>query len=373
MLFPKVIISGFEEGGTTLLAEILKTSGYESYFEIGVLLADTPKIYRSDQKFKDHYEIIESDIFLNANSKALAAAPEMYKGINLESLNTSIEGFRLKDFEQFDFESFESFYNSIFSFGFNNLKFFDKTPKYMSVIGEILRKRDFFEKYLIITRDPRAIFWSRVKRRAINKKLELPKEIDSSFINSNFPGFFSDFFKSYNLYAMGCISYLNHPKILFIKHEDLMNEPDKELGIIADFIQEKELFFPARDQVTSKDYKYVYQGVKKSTATEYNKFLKPDLCQFILDETAESAYFFNNENTKKHKDEFNKKLSLVHKILEKFNLPSYLYNLEDDFGMDPVFYLLTQSRVLKKGLNPWEHYKKFGKGYGFSPYQNVIS
>ena len=84
-----------------------------------------------------------------------------------------------------------------------------------------------------------------------------------------------------------------------------MNEPDKELGIIADFIQEKELFFPARDQVTSKDYKYVYQGVKKSTATEYNKFLKPDLCQFILDETAESAYFFNNENTKKY---YNKNL-----------------------------------------------------------------
>lgn len=373
MLFPKVIISGFEEGGTTLLAEILKTSGYESYFEIGVLLADSPKIYRSDQKFKDHYEILEADIFLNANSAALATAPKMYEGINLESLNNSIKGYHLKDFKQFDFDSFESFYNSIFSFGFNNSKFFDKTPKYMSVIGEILRKRNFFEKYLIITRDPRAIFWSRVKRRARDKKIQLPKEIDYSFIDRNFPYFFSDFFESYNLYAKGCISYLDHPQILFIKHEDLMNEPDKQLGIIANFIDEKELLFPARDQVTSKDYKYVYQGAKKSTAIEYKEFLKSDLCEFILNETADSAYFFNNENTQIHKDKFNVKLRKAHDILEKFNLPPYLYKLEDNYGMDPLFYLLTQNRVLKKGMNPWEHYKNFGRSYGFLPYQSVIS
>ena len=50
---PSILICGYERGGTTLLAELFRSNGYESGFECGVLMCDTPKGFLNYKPYVD--------------------------------------------------------------------------------------------------------------------------------------------------------------------------------------------------------------------------------------------------------------------------------------------------------------------------------
>ena len=55
---PEIILCGYERGGTTLLSEIFRNNGYQSGFECGVLLAQSPCEFKEVHPF---YERILND------------------------------------------------------------------------------------------------------------------------------------------------------------------------------------------------------------------------------------------------------------------------------------------------------------------------
>ena len=120
MKIPEIAIGGFEQGGTTFISEILRTGGYQSFFEMGVLLAESPQKYKNFEplELQQHYRVLENDVFINARLSFKDEYPPLHH---------STEGFELEMFDEyFSFDSFEKFYDSLFSFSFDGELFLIK-------------------------------------------------------------------------------------------------------------------------------------------------------------------------------------------------------------------------------------------------------
>jgi hypothetical protein len=126
-MLPSFLICGPEHSGTTLLSDIFRqTSKYDSGFECGVLLADSPSAFRSMEPFVSNIK----------------------RGWKIGS-------------EDLDYvcaaDNFEKFYSRLVERSSLGLKrnIFDKTPRYLVKLSDVRAKID--KPIFICYKDPRSI------------------------------------------------------------------------------------------------------------------------------------------------------------------------------------------------------------------------
>ena len=313
-LLPKLIICGYERGGTTLLSDWVRSAGYFSYFEIGVLL------------------------FSNSNNFSKERNNPYIKMVKKSLINDDIN---------IDFTSHESIYNSIFQ-GKNSTKFFDKTPKYMSMLGDVIQRSPFCDKYIVITRDPRNVFQSWAMRNNKSEDIE-------TCIKSNL----NQWAKRYLSYYYGCISYIDDDQVLFIKHEDLCLNPIDSKKIIELFLgnkisldsvigNKKRSFNNVENAINSDK---AFDGITKISATLQNNILKA---------TKEAApFFFNDARKKQYIKNWYSRYTKAWNLITNFGLKNHS-EWVDGKRIDPLFYYLYHDDVLKAGINAVKHFEKHG-------------
>ena len=314
---PSIIIGGYERGGTTFLSDWLRSSGYFSYFEIGILLHEDPISFEKD------------DIYFKNFKTELER-----KGLNID----------------ISFKSFESFYRSIFSDSQNKRNlFFDKTPKYMENLGNVINRARFCNKFLIISRDPRCVMYSWAKR----EKGE--SETISECIQKNLERYSNRYLE----YYLRSISFIEHKKVLFIKYEDLcldhIHAKQKIERFLSIEIETTQIF----ERETY--YDNVVEGFNFEKPFEALKDLSDDFQIQILQKTKQAAIFFHND---KHKPQFidswSKDYIKAKKLIKRFNLKDHSMKLDNGFDLDPMGYYLRYPDILGKNVDAFKHFELHG-------------
>jgi len=286
---PRLIICGYERGGTTLLSEILKNNGYASGFECGVLMCDSPNQFKKYEPFYTNFKRASK--------------------LDNNFLNLLCE----MNFKNF----YLNFYKKVYKK--NNLKFFDKTPIYMKELGGCLNKATFINKAIVIYRDPRELYWSYYKREVLlNPSLDKDK-----FINN--------FVKRYLEYFLGSIANLYNKKILFISYEKLCLETKTELSKIEKFLNIK--------KIKSSNLNIEYSNNVKNNCIDSSflmqfkgKVSKKDQL-FLLDNLKIAAIFFNSDMRSKYYKywlSFNNYIQEIinNKKINSFNLYGNKYSFD---------------------------------------------
>ncbi len=134
-MLPKFVICGVEHSGTTLLSDIFRqVENIDSGFEVGVLLCNTPREFRTFKPFIDQI-------------------PAGW-GVKEEDLDYIC-----------DTDSFEEFYDRLYEKSTviqKPCEIFDKTPRYAWGLEKALQ--NYGGKYICTYKDPRALVWSNFKR-----------------------------------------------------------------------------------------------------------------------------------------------------------------------------------------------------------------
>jgi hypothetical protein len=133
----RVIVTGFERGGTTLLASLIRQHpSLDGRFECGFLRAGSPRKFLTRDSCHN-YRVMISDWGITPADLAYICGAgnwrEMYRRL--------LERSNLPD---------------------KNVGLVDKTPAYMQCLDQVLAKTS--ARCVAIIRDPRAVFWSRRKR-----------------------------------------------------------------------------------------------------------------------------------------------------------------------------------------------------------------
>ena len=313
---PQIIVCGFERGGTTLLSDWLRRSGFFSYFEIGCLLCEEASSFPN---LDPYFEQLKKDI-----SK---------QGYDDTKINSS---------------SYESIYKSIFSeIREPNLKTFDKTPKYMSCLRLVKERSSFCKKYIVVTRDPRSLFYSWAKR--IDSKKGILELIERNL---------KDFAHRYYVYYFGSIAYIEDKDVFFLKHEDMCLNPIETIKNLSRFL---EIEMNTQKIFTEKSkYQNVEKGLNFSKPFESFMEMDDSFQDKILMSTKKAAVFFHNDKLKsKYMSEwieiFIKSKELIKRHMLKNNS-----EVVDNIYLDPMFYYLYHDDVREVGMNAKEHFKKFG-------------
>ncbi|WP_161936190.1 sulfotransferase family protein [Thermodesulfovibrio aggregans] len=162
---PKFVIGGVEHSGTTLLSDIFRqVPGLDSGFEVGVLLCNTPKEFRTFKPFIDQM-------------------PAGW-GLTEEDLDYIC-----------DTDSFQDFYERLYEKSQiikKPCEIFDKTPRYAWGIEKCISNYPD-GKYILTYKDPRALFYSNYKRYGENVNFK-------DFIENNLPKSIKYWLKIYENY-----------------------------------------------------------------------------------------------------------------------------------------------------------------------------
>ena len=144
---------GYERGGTSLIAELLRQhpnldGGFEGGFLLGKKPGDFPSIapYRSNVKIG--WGITEEEL-------QYACAADSWQGVYRRLREKAGE---LRD---------------------KRVWLFDKTPKYMEILPQVLRKVPDIP-CVVVVRDPRAVLWSWAKRSGTDTETWIRKELGAS-------------------------------------------------------------------------------------------------------------------------------------------------------------------------------------------------
>ncbi|MFT5812696.1 MAG: hypothetical protein ACI9VT_000432 [Psychroserpens sp.] len=315
---PRVLLCGYERGATTLLSEILRANGYESGFECGVLLSDTINDFKQLKPYCSN--------FLN--------------------------GWKVpKGNEKLIFESRDhiEFYSKLFKYSgvsMTSKKYFDKTPAYMKELGKCLYRAPFIERAIVITRDPRSLFYSWAKRAVADGNVE-------AFIIKNI----DIYSRRYLSYFAGAIAESSNAKVMFVSFEDICtNEVNtcKQIGYFTDGVA-----FRVRKGESS--FANVYSdSMVVSKINEYEEYISKDVCSLILEKCALASKFFSSIEEKiKYYDLFNKKDSEIKNLLKVHNIENKVVSIKGTL-FNPWVYLFMNDDVLTKGVNPMQHFKNNG-------------
>ncbi len=255
------IICGYERGGTTLISEILRQyPNLYSGFECGLLLAEKmPEFlslepYNSMTKLSWRIKDDELEYVCQANTWL-----DAYKRLKEKTrLITKQEGALI----------------------------FDKTPKYMQKLSQVLAKVPDVP-CIVIVRDPRAVLWSWAKRSGLGVQKWVKEHLDSHC-------------ERYLSYANGWKEAVENglgDQILLIQYESLCISPVDNARKIFEFIglefDNSYLHF----QEESKKFDNVYNDtVSSSYINEYKDKFSQETCTKILDKTAEFQDWFFNIN-----------------------------------------------------------------------------
>ena len=248
---------------------------------------------------------------------------------------------------EIDFTTHESVYNSIFQ-GTNNTQFFDKTPRYMSMLSDVIERSTFCEKYIVITRDPRNVFHSWAKR--INESQDIEICIKTNLTKWS---------KRYLSYYYGCISQIENDKVLFIKHEDLCLNPIESKKIVERFIGNK-ISLSSIFADKKRSYNNVDKGINSDKAFDGITNISASLQNNILNQTKDAAPFFFNDSRKKiHIKNWYKEYTIARNLINKFGLKNHSEWVNGK-RIDSLFYYHYYNDVRKNGNNAVKHFEKHG-------------
>jgi hypothetical protein len=249
------LVSGFERGGTTLISEILRQHPQlDSGFEGGFLLADEASDFGAIEPYytnlKTGWELGDSQVNYICDVNTW---PDLYR--RLIEKSPIIKN--------------------------KSTLVFDKTPKYMQVLSNVLSKVPNVP-CIVLVRDPRAILYSWFKRSGLKKEVWIDKQLS---INC----------QRYLSYAAGWKIALENglgSRLLLVKYENLCLNTLSECKKIFNFLgldfHSYYLSFKYH-----KKYGNVYGGeVSLEYLTEYDRHLSDDVCQQILKATEEFSNFW---------------------------------------------------------------------------------
>jgi hypothetical protein len=241
------IVCGYEHGGTTLVNQILKQHPQlDSGFESGFLLVENIAEFLYYEPYhgliRDAWGLVEPEVKYICSAEKW---PEVYKRLLDKSR-------LIKNKDVF---------------------LFDKTPKYMQHLSNVLKKIPDVP-CIVIVRDPRAVFSSWMKRWA--------KE----------PNLLGKFCERYVSYGRGWKSAIENgygDRILLVQYEDLCLNPHTEAEKIFNFLgfdfDQSYLNFGTSQKIK---FGHVYgTTISAKHLTEYQQHLDEKMCEFILLKTAE--------------------------------------------------------------------------------------
>ena len=244
------IVCGYERGGTTLISQILRQHPkLDTGFECGFLLADKIPDFLSIETYytmtklgwkledEELKYICEADTWIN-----------VYKRL--------VE--KTKAIEEKDKE---------------DIWIFDKTPKYMSVLSDVLKKVPNVP-CIVIVRDPRAVLWSWAKRADLEKDKWIQNQLKNAC-------------NRYLSYARGWEKAMKNgfeSQILLVRYEVLCQDRKAEVEKIFKFL---ELDFDDSYLSFQEKQYYGVHGNKISNKylTEYKENFSEETCEKILEIT----------------------------------------------------------------------------------------
>lgn len=313
----KIIITGYERGGTTLLSDLFRSNGYQSGFECGILLSDSPKNFK---KHEPYYEML------------LAGW-----GINKKQRNLLIGS-----------KSFEEFYNRLTAFSFpdeEGTNFFDKTPAYMQSLGLVLQRAPFVEKVVVIYRDPRSVFQSWARR--LDSAGSMEETISKNLIGWS---------RRYVSYFVGCVAHFGNPKVLFVPFEGLAVNSEQWSSIVGNFIDGR----PFENAVLKPRFKNVDGSRIDFSRGFEHRSLSVGLQYRILEATKLASPFFCADGVEEGHIQFWRDYrDKLQRRLKKYELPQIGVEVAGEY-FEPLTYLLRYDDILKSGVNPVEHYRDCG-------------
>jgi hypothetical protein len=240
------LVCGFEKSGTTLLNEILRRHpALDSGFEVGVLLADSPRDFKTLQPY---YSFFRSTWKLTPEDTEYLCDTDHWGEFYRRSRERSP---LITDKHSW---------------------IFDKTPAYMRELSSVLEKVPGLP-CVVNVRDPRALMlsWARWSGH---------EEHPAQWIEENFQAYVD----RYAGYADGYYSALAeyHERILLNRFELLCTDPDASLKRIFKFIG---LEFQ-QDYLSFNSEHFVYGNtVSRQYIAPYVDLLSDELCQRILEAT----------------------------------------------------------------------------------------
>jgi len=235
------LVCGFERGGTTTVSELLcQAPGVAAGFEGGFLLARDPASF---------------------------PAVEPYYGMALRGW-----GLALEDMEYIcSAPKWEELYRRLaarFRPG-EGVRIFDKTPRYMERLADVMAKVPGVP-VVVIVRDPRALFWSWLKRAG-----ERPADWLATYAGR------------YRSYAAGYAAARDaglQSRLLLVRHEDLSLRPEDEGRRIFSFLGLE--FDPSYVSFSPRFQNVRGAGVTSAFVLEYRDHLTAGECEEILQATA---------------------------------------------------------------------------------------
>lgn len=256
--FLKAIVCGYERGGTTLISQLLRQHpNLYSGFECGFLLVDKISDFLSFEPYctmtKRGWQLTAEDLEYICQADNWV---DVYIRLQARSALTKNK---------------------------EDVCIFDKTPKYMQFLPQVLNKT-VEVPCIVIARDPRAVLWSWAKRSNLSLDVWIEQHLEDSC-------------QRYRSYAQGYKRAVDSgfgDRILLIQYESLcVNEAD-EVEKIFNFIGLE--FDPAylMFKESTKTFPNVYgNNISAHYLTEYEEHFPHAICDKILELTDSAIAILN--------------------------------------------------------------------------------
>ena len=243
------IVCGYERGGTTLVSEILRQHPQlNSGFEGGLLLSDNPHDFRKLEPYVTSLKISW--------------------GVNDEELEYICSGAGWQDIFSRLLEK---------SRNVDGQFIFDKTPKYMEFLPEVMSRVDV--PCIVIVRDPRALFFSWAKRSGLSIEDWCKRHLRAAITR-------------YKKYAHGLKSAQARYKerILVVQYESLCENPMVETQRLMEFIGFD--FDPAFVRFANPQQNIRENNVSSKFMYEYKNQFSDETCSTITSQLREFKAWF---------------------------------------------------------------------------------
>lgn len=246
----KFIITGYERSGTTMLSEVFRNHpAVDSGFECGVLMCERPSEFINLKPFSSNithgWNISDGDFALCCESNDFN---EFYCRLRRSSVY-------IRD---------------------KNVQLFDKTPRYMKYMSNIMDRSSC--NIICLYKDPHDLFLSWTMAN------------DEKIIKSKF----DDYLKEYTLYAWAIASALKRSdahRIVLVKYDDIIYRPIDYLYHIFEHVGLE--FDPEYINFKSK-YPVTGHGIERKHLKKYINILSKKMIDRISDKTLDISSYLDS-------------------------------------------------------------------------------
>lgn len=246
-------------------------------------------------------------------------------------------------------DDFAEFYSRLSGAAFPGFsgRFFDKTPKYMECLGKCLSRTEFVRKAVVVFRDPRGVFASQARRLSPDLPLTAAVERNFEVLRSR-----------YLRYFIGSAAHFWNSSVLFVPFEDLVTREAIWLSIMGNFARGHAF---SERRTSSRFVNVEPGGMRSNKVSEAMTELPSELQERILDATELAAPFHADPASRSQRIAlWNGKVSEISAVLDRYDLPRFGVRVDGTY-FEPMTYLLRYADVLKSGMNPVDHFTRFGR------------